>query len=1024
MHPSNPVSAKFCIATTLALAVALSNQAPTLLAAEIIEEVVVTGSYIRTTPEDAALPVDVITADELQAQGNPTVIEMIQRIPSINGGSYGQSNRFLGTAAQGTVSLNLRGLGNPRTLALLNGQRLPTRTLPGGAEWVDVGQIPFAAIGSVEVLRDGAAATYGSEAVAGVVNFKTRKDLEGFEVSGSFTSIDKSDGDYDGSIAYGWNSDTSNVLLAADISHVSEIRLFDLPFMAARPPGQGDGISLAGNPGQYFTLATPVDANGDGVLEPGTSQGTAFLDLGCEELGSFKIGTRCTYPFVTLESPVSEKDQYHFFGEVNSELAANLRFHLEGHYAATVVPHNKVSTTLSSTQFPTPVLASGGSPGGGTSPYPAIGGETQSRFYVPPTNPGLIALMTDGGCPFDAQICSDALASGVLTSQTAWRPRAMGGSPLFDGDTDEQRAESSSWRISGGFDGDFANDWTWTTRMTYGQDTAQVTTGDLTVNRVQLGLRGLGGEGCDPNTGTPGVGPCLWFNPFANSIERSFQNGKSYAEATGRPLSQLNSKALWGWMKTDQIIEIESELVTLEAVLAGDLGSFETPAGKIDWVLGSQWRYEHRTVMPSVVADPDATPCVDSPPFGDGFPTCTAPGVGPYLFNSPTSRSDLDREVPSVFAELSIPLLENLDVGLAGRYESYGGKVGSTSDYRLSMRWQAIPWLAFRGSSGTTFRAPPIPLSSPGSSRIQAQFSNPIDGAQLYRPVDRVQNPELQPETADTFNLGIALATEDLMLGDTSIGSFKGTIDYYKLTFQQEITVENAAAVYRSMFPNSTPANWQCNLPTLLDRFSFTTNLATNTAVYDDGLHPECHPDNFLALSTVYLNSTEDTEVKGVDLALTWTKDEVFGGVLSISADATYLQEFSRGTQYLQGTSIAYEAAIDRAGKAELLGAFYTYPKWKGNTHINFELGQHNVRLTSHYYQGVQDVNRNLEQRDDYLTHDLTYQVALPWSLVATLAAVNITDKEPPYVRSQYNYDYLSYSPLGRTIKLGLKTNF
>jgi iron complex outermembrane receptor protein len=106
----------------------------------------------------------------------------------MSGGNIGESNRFLGTQAQGTATVNLRGLGLTRTLVLMNGQRLSKHTAAGGQEFVDVSQIPLSAIGSVEVLRDGAAVTCGSDAVAGVVNFITRRDLEGFEVQAQFTN--------------------------------------------------------------------------------------------------------------------------------------------------------------------------------------------------------------------------------------------------------------------------------------------------------------------------------------------------------------------------------------------------------------------------------------------------------------------------------------------------------------------------------------------------------------------------------------------------------------------------------------------------------------------------------------------------------------------------------------------------------------------------------------------------------------------------------------------------------------------
>lgn len=1010
-----------------------------VVAQEEIEEIVVTGSYIKGTPEDAALPVDVITAEDLREQGSPDIVSLIQRIPSMSGGNIGESNRFLGNQAQGTATVNLRGLGITRTLVLMNGQRLAKKTAAGGLEFVDVSQIPLAAIGRVEVLRDGAAVTYGSDAVGGVVNFITRKDLEGFEVSGSFTEVEDSNGDWDASVAYGWSNDSGNILLAGDYARTSEVRLYDFDFMKPLPVGQGDGISLAGNPGNYFVVNNPVDVDGDGFFESGTSQGAKFLDLGCDTLGaSFVPGAggvnRCSYPFVWQESPINDEKRYHLFGEVNWEFSDSLRFHLESHYAYTKIPNNRVSVSLSSTQFPTPIETSGGSTGGGTSPYPAIGGELQSRFYVPPDNPGLIALMTDGGCPFtNPAICATALANGVITSQTEWRPRAMGGSPLFDGDTEIVTTKGTAWRISGGFDGDFENGWAWRTNLTYAHDVGDSRIADLSVNRVQLALRGLGGEGCDPDSGTPGVGPCQWMNPFANSITSSIVNGASYTDATGRPQGPLNSADMWNWMRQVQHVEITSELFTAEASLTGDLGEWDLPGGAIEWAVGTQYRWNRRLVSVASNTDPFATPCVDSPPFGDGFPTCAVPGVGPLLFQNQTTPSDLDRDVPSFFAEMRFPLLDNLELGLAGRHEDYGGAIGSTDDYRVSLRWEPLSWLVLRGSTGTTFSAPPQAGTAPGSSRIQAQFSNPTNGAQLYRPVDRFGNPDLEPETAETYNLGFIITTETLEVGGLEIGRFDISADYFDVTFEKEIAFETAARVYGTMFPAESPfaynpQRYGCANDALRDRFSFTSSLATNNFDYNGaepgGVYPECHPDNFLGLSTNLPNGREDTKISGVDMALTWSKEGLFGGELSIGGEATYIDKWERGNQYLLGTDIIYDPATDRAGTAELLSAFFSYPEWKVNGHINYRRDIHNVHLMTHYYSGVEDRNRGFIKRDSHMTHDLTYQVQLPWQTVVTATIANFTDEEPPYIRSQFNYDYATYSPLGRTIKIGVRVNF
>jgi len=159
-----------------------------------VSEVVVTGSYIAGTPQDAALPVGVIGADELKKQGSPTTVNLIKNITAAQS-SIGESNHFLGTAA-GTATVNLRSFGSSRTLVLFNGHRMAVSPTAIAGEATDVNFIPQAAIGRIEILRDGAAATYGSDAVGGVVNFITRKDLDGFELNGNYTAIGGSDGDY------------------------------------------------------------------------------------------------------------------------------------------------------------------------------------------------------------------------------------------------------------------------------------------------------------------------------------------------------------------------------------------------------------------------------------------------------------------------------------------------------------------------------------------------------------------------------------------------------------------------------------------------------------------------------------------------------------------------------------------------------------------------------------------------------------------------------------------------------------
>ncbi|MFM8754098.1 MAG: TonB-dependent receptor plug domain-containing protein, partial [Phenylobacterium sp.] len=255
----------------------------------------------------------------MQEQGSPSLVDLVRTIPSVSGGNIGESNRFLGGQAAGVATVNLRGLGLTRTLSLMNGERLSTITAAGGQEFVNINVVPTIAVGQVEVLRDGAAATYGSDAVAGVVNFITRKDLDGFDANAKYALIDGSDGDYEASVAWGARLDNGNILLAASYRHRSQLNGVDLPWTlpnAVFPDTLNiSGISGASNPGGYNAiLGTPVIGPNGGFLpdpaRPGVPLGATlsptFSDAGCTQLGglSFVPNGQCFYPFTYHDTRV------------------------------------------------------------------------------------------------------------------------------------------------------------------------------------------------------------------------------------------------------------------------------------------------------------------------------------------------------------------------------------------------------------------------------------------------------------------------------------------------------------------------------------------------------------------------------------------------------------------------------------------------------------------------------------------------------------------------------------------------
>ena len=149
-----------------------------------LEEVVITGSYIKGSGTDEATPVDVLDSDYIQKQGALTIGELTQKL-AVSSGTENNPDSFTSGSTQGTSNVNLRGLGLTSTLVRVNGKRqtIAAAIANDGSVFVDTATIPMAALERVEILKEGATATYGSDAVAGVVNFILRDDFEGLEVS-------------------------------------------------------------------------------------------------------------------------------------------------------------------------------------------------------------------------------------------------------------------------------------------------------------------------------------------------------------------------------------------------------------------------------------------------------------------------------------------------------------------------------------------------------------------------------------------------------------------------------------------------------------------------------------------------------------------------------------------------------------------------------------------------------------------------------------------------------------------------
>jgi iron complex outermembrane receptor protein len=1009
----------------------------------LVEEVIVTGSFIAGTPEDSALPVDVLSSQDLEKQGSPTIVQLVKSVTSSQS-ALGESNRYNGGA--GTATINLRGFGAARTLTLMNGRRLadsPVAAFQGGG--ANLNFIPTAAVGRIEILKDGAAATYGSDAIGGVVNFITRRDLDGFEVDAEYSLIDDTDGDYQLNTAWGKQFDNGNVLLTAGYRHRSRLDIHDRDF-ALRPFDFAGAFGAAGytgasNPGLFLAGATVFRDNGceelGGTLtrnvtfpnplagEPNqTPTVTIAVPVSAQLPALAGSGSLCRFQFSNFNDLVNEEDHYQLYGEVNFDLSDTMSFHAEVAWAKNDVPVQRISPANLTAQYPSPVSIGGTS----FSPTAPRGPNLSVPFNIPVNHPGLLALINDCEAPLTAAACAAIQASAFSTAgaqpgapggargvdiiQLGWRAIAFAGHPLNADGADHQSITNEGFRISGGFKGEIFGGIKYDTALTYMEQKNTTNSSDLLVERIQLALRGFASRADDPGSctaaetagfttgaGNAAIG-CHFFNPFTNGVQTSAVNGA--ANPFFNP-AVANDPQVVAWLYGNYTNVLTNQLLVADAVFSGELG-IELAGGPVAWAVGGQYRYNRELRKYGAFFNADENPCPDRPSCADES--------GPLqFFGSATDRDD-DANVKAVFAELQVPVLDTLNLNFAIRHEAYQGGIGSTTNPKVAAKWQLTDWLSLRGSASTTFRAP-----GPGLTVNSCNNGVRVLGGS-YRAFQTCGNPDLKPEKADTYNIGVIF----------EYGGFMATVDYFNFKFKDEIIEESGSRLYATMFPNGTNVN--CGNPAfaaLEERFTFAG---------------ACGAANVARLRSFTINGPS-TDTSGLEFRAQYDWDGWFDAHYAVGGELTYLIEYKRGEISLLNSDIAISPAEDRAGLSDVVNDYFSYPEVKANAFAAVVRGDWTFRWQIRYSEGTSPAfgspffitvpnssapsGRDLVpvgKSDDYWQHDAIVRWEAPWDTVITASVQNIFNEDPPYVPAQYNYDVTQGNPLGRVFELGVKKRF
>ena len=956
--------------------------------------VTVTGSWIPGSPEDAAQPVSVLSREDLEAEGSPSMLGVIRNL-SFSLGADLESDQFGSRTGADRSTLNLRGLGPSRSLVLLNGDRITWSpgAIPDQAQlMVDTNVLPMVAVEQVEFLRDGGAATYGSDAIAGVMNVITRSHFDGLSFEGKHSVIDGSNGDGEIGLLGGgpFAGGRGHAVSSIGIARRSPIRLRDRNW-AVRPYAENPrgGWSGTGRPAVFYPLS-----GAPGIRDPN-----------CERVGggvSSPDSPLCRFQYTPFDNLVQDTRRGQWFTEASWDTEGGWHLGAEVLLARSDVPSWQTSPSYPPNKVVDPTRS------------------------VRANNPGLVdmaRLYPDLYGPYafcDAPYCGwqgdggaqDAAGLHPAWQEVAWiRGRAFG----QDGPLRSHIRESETERYAFDFEG-VTGETLWAFRASWSTAVRRFEDGDALEYRARRALAGLGGFACEeqvPNEVDArgnlafsletlqrhaGQGDCHYWLPFSNSIRpHSLVPGATNPDYD----PAFDNGPLHDYLTTILGNRGETSLFVLEAVASGLL-DWRLPGGAAEYAVGAQWRGETYELSPYTVGEPTPRggalhdiaiyPCQGGPDI-----TSCDNREGVFAYLPPAFPVEDDRGIGSVFGELSLPLAPSIESQVSLRFEDYGGDVGSSLDPKVALRWQATDALAFRGSFGTTFRGPTLNQTIDGIADTSRQFIGRIG---TFKPLHIHGDPTLDPESATTLNAGLVFEKTGLASGS---GRFFATVDYWRYDFTD---------------------------PLVIQPFNFILGLACPPAT-----HPVCDPASswFDALtisgnqpSVENLDTLAVRIVNGPNIA---TDGIDFKAEFQASAGPGRLSLGASGTATLSWRIDGWELgnAYDAKGRLNYdTSLARALPEFKGRVHAGYTLGtftgRWHLNYTDSYLHDAPAPWGDDYPIDAHATHDLHVSWSLPGDRATLFASIlNLGDENPPWVFRQLNYDPSTHNPLGRVLSIGLR---
>jgi iron complex outermembrane receptor protein len=975
-------------AVRIALAAAASSTVIPAIAQEAspdasrMEEVIVTGSRILRPDYDATSPVVTVSEDMFKLSGEPqieTVLNTLpQLVPSITTTSNNPSNG-------GQANVDLRGLGTTRTLVLVDGARTTPSNVNGV---VDLNTIPAALIEGVEILTGGSSATYGSDAIAGVVNIRLKRDFSGIELRGQTGLTGESDGKtilFDGLIGGNFADDRGNAVVSFSYDRRDALLAGEREFgiyskgPALTPVGSStipEGtVSWGTNGPTQGALNTVFGSYGSaaGSVNPTrtigfNSDGTVFsLGGGGLQVQNFRGNT---------EDPGYNPNSYSYnFGPLNylqlplsrRQIAAFGRYSLMEDVAE-MYARLSFTTYHSDQQLAaTPITCAGA----------ALG------CSVPVTNTAI---------PNDLRTLLNSRTNNTANFTFNKRTTDVG-----------ERYQENDYDVTMGlvgFRGKLPNDWSWDIYGSWGQGQGlQMQEGNVSRARFQAALN---------NAAVYAAQGCAQFNPFGEG------------NMTPECAAQVQ-------ISTTNVLETEQR--NLVASLTG--GMFDLPAGSVQFAVGAEYRENSATFRP------------------DSF--LSSGDVVGFNASLPVSGRITSKEY---FGELSVPLLKDIPVvdylGLELGYRMSDYNLSGTVDtYKAALKWNPLESLTFRGSYNRAIRAPNIlELFQPRQEGFP-QYSDPCNANSTFRagssaaqvlalcqaqgipanflatfaqpnPQARAitgGNPDLDPETADTFTYGLVW---DSPLESAWASNLQVAVDYFKYEIEDVISSLSSSSIIGRCF-NQLNAN-----PTFDPNNQFCALFGRD-------------PSNFgvTGVQTTTLNLSA-LALTGVDLSVDWKMPmSTFG--LSDEAGSLGFKILATRTLSVEQQETSTDPFIAREGTISQTVAS-AFPEWKAVMQTSYNVKSFLFRYNLRWIDNMDVVNNDAVLSrptvgvkpwvPNYFYHDVTAQWSPNDTWQLTLGINNIADKQPPMYTTnaqagiQSNTDPSTYDVLGRRAFMTVAVKF